>query len=95
MNDGKYKISVLITFYNQEMYVDQALSSVMSQTTDVPYKIIVGDDGSTDSTVEKLKGWIKEYPDQIEVLVQPRENDRKIYSRMQSFKKQISFIETG
>ena len=49
-------VSILISCYNVERFVDRGLSSITSQT----YKdceIIIVDDGSTDNTLKKLKEW--------------------------------------
>ena len=92
MNKENYKISVLVTFFNQEVYVDQALGSVMNQKTDIPYKVIVGDDGSTDGTVEKVEEWIRRYPDQIKLLIQPREKGREYIAGCRASKNRISLL---
>lgn len=63
-----YKISVLVTFYNQENYVDKALSSIFSQKTNFGFCVIIGDDGSSDGTIGKIDNWKEKYPD-IKVLV--------------------------
>lgn len=42
------KLSILVTFYNQEEYVDRAMNSIFSQKTNFDYEIIIGDDGSSD-----------------------------------------------
>ena len=68
----EYRVSVLVTFYNQEKYVDRALGSIISQKTDFGIKIIIGDDGSTDNTQYIIKEWIKKYPDTIELHVMKR-----------------------
>ncbi len=65
-------ISVLVTFYNQEKYVDAALSGIMKQVTDLPIHVIIGDDGSTDHTRERIFDWIKRYPEAIELHVMER-----------------------
>lgn len=79
MNDNDIKISVLITFYNQERFVDKALASVFSQNTDFQYKVIIGDDGSSDGTLDKVHYWQDKYPEQISVICQPRlENETNI-----------------
>lgn len=62
MEEKKAKVSVLITFYNQEKYVDDAIKSVMDQKTDFPFLIIAGDDGSSDGTVSKIKEWEGKIP---------------------------------
>jgi alpha-1,3-rhamnosyltransferase len=55
-------VSVIIPAYNHEMYIEEALQSVINQT----YKniqFIVIDDGSTDRTAEIIEKFIKKNPD--------------------------------
>lgn len=66
------RVSVLITFYNQEQYVDQALQSVIEQKTDFGVKILVGDDGSNDQTQERVRHWMDKFPGRIEMFVMER-----------------------
>jgi len=73
---GTVKISVLITTYNLEQYIDQTLSSVLGQNLNFKYEIIIGDDGSTDSTVKKINKWIEKYPDIISLHIMPRDHKR-------------------
>ena len=54
INDSSILVSVLITNYNGEKFIDKSLESVVNQT----YKnieIIVGDDASTDGSVTLIK----------------------------------------
>src|SRR5436190_24248466 len=46
-------ISVIVTAFNRERYIEQALESMLSQTL-TSLELIVVDDGSTDSTVERV-----------------------------------------
>ena len=48
------KISVIIPVYNSELYLEQCLDSVISQTLK-DIEIICVDDGSTDNSFEILK----------------------------------------
>ena len=73
-----FRVSVLITFYNQEKYVDKAIGSVINQKTDFGVKILVGDDGSSDGTCEKVKEWIQKYPDRIGLYVMDRHPGKHI-----------------
>ncbi|MBQ4262096.1 MAG: glycosyltransferase, partial [Ruminococcus sp.] len=50
--ENMFTVSVIITFYNQEKYVDATMQSVLDQKTDFDFEIIAGDDGSSDRTVE-------------------------------------------
>lgn len=57
------KISIIIPAYNVEKYIDSCLTSLVRQ--DLPlseYEIIVINDGSTDSTYNKVVGFAKNYP---------------------------------
>ena len=74
----KYRVSVLVTFFNQEQYVDRALNSIISQKTDFGVKIIVGDDGSTDTTRNKVKEWMNKYPDKVELHIMKRSPGKHI-----------------
>lgn len=76
MNDCM--ISVLITFYNQERYVDDAFKSVFMQKTSFPFEIIVGDDGSTDGTVDRIRKWQEKYPGKIRLFIQERDNKKNV-----------------
>ena len=48
-------VSVIIITYNQRQFIEQAVSSVLMQRTNFPFEILIGDDASTDGTVEILK----------------------------------------
>lgn len=67
------KVSVLLTFYNQEKYVDKALESILDQKTNFDYEVLVGDDGSCDHTIEKVQSWIDRFPQKVHLYVMPRE----------------------
>lgn len=75
---GKIRLSVLVTFYNQEKYVDKAIKSILDQKVDFEYEILVGDDGSEDSTQEKVKEWIKKYPSMIRMYIMERDDKKTI-----------------
>ena len=59
------QVSVIIPTYNGELYISQAVDSVLAQSCD-DYEIIVVDDGSTDNTVAALQP----YRDRITYLYQ-------------------------
>ena len=47
-------VTVLVTTYNQEKYIAQALDSVLAQKTDFPFEIYVSEDCGTDGTRDIL-----------------------------------------
>lgn len=63
-----YKVSIVITSYNLENYISQALDSILNQVTDYAFNIIVADDCSTDETVSILREYKQKYPEKIVLL---------------------------
>jgi glycosyltransferase involved in cell wall biosynthesis len=59
-------VSVIIPVYNRPKLVTRAIDSVLAQTSEALYEIIVVDDGSTDDTKESLHA----YRDRITLLEQ-------------------------
>lgn len=50
------KVTVLLSTYNGEKFLDEQLASISKQV-DVDIKLLVRDDGSTDKTVDILERW--------------------------------------
>lgn len=67
-DDNLYKVTVLVTCYNQSGYIERSLDSILSQKTSFPFRIVVSDDGSTDGSQAILQKYRNKYPVQIEVL---------------------------
>lgn len=68
------KISFLVTYYNQQQYVEKSLNSIIDINKPCDWEILIGDDGSTDQTVDKVKEYIKKYPENIKLYVMDRNN---------------------
>ena len=66
------KISVLVTAYNHEKYIAQALDSVLMQQVNCDVEIVVGEDASTDRTREIILDYERRYPGRIRVLLRDR-----------------------
>lgn len=58
-------IDILLAVYNGEKYLKAQLDSIFSQTFK-DFKIIIGDDNSSDSTYDIIKDYIKRFPGKIE-----------------------------
>lgn len=65
---NKPKVSVCVVTYNHDRYIKDCLFSVLSQQYDVQLEILVGDDGSTDRTLEIIKSIIESYPGIIKLF---------------------------
>lgn len=75
------KVSVLMTTYNTEKYIGEAIRSLVSQDLPFEWELLIGDDGSTDKTVDIVKDWINQYPQKIKVFVHSRDEKGKVGSR--------------
>ncbi len=67
MQDEKTpKVSVCVITYNHGEWLQDCLQSIVTQVTDFPFEVIVGDDCSTDGvTREILREFAEKYPDLI------------------------------
>ena len=71
------KISFCVTYYNQSRFVAQSLDSILALDMPCSFEILVGDDGSSDDTVAKVKEYQSRFPDRIHLFVMPRENGKE------------------
>lgn len=63
------EISILMLTYNHGKFVKKALDGIMMQKIDVPYEVIILDDGSADHTSQILKEYKKRYPELISLYL--------------------------
>lgn len=61
------KLSILTTCYNQKNEIEKLVQSVLKQNIPFEYEILIGDDGSTDGSVEYLRELEERYPNLIKV----------------------------
>ena len=59
----KYKISVLIPVYNVEQYIEKCAESLFKNTIANECEFIFTNDGSTDSSIQKLNTVIEKFPE--------------------------------
>ena len=62
-------IDIVFPTYNHEKYVIQAIESILSQNTKYLYRIIIGEDKSTDHTREIIQQYYKEHSDKIALVL--------------------------
>lgn len=67
------KVSILVTTYNQERLIAQAIESILTQQVDFAYEIVIGEDASTDRTREIVIALGRRYPDRVRVLLRDAE----------------------
>jgi glycosyltransferase involved in cell wall biosynthesis len=85
--------------YNHELYIKKAIDSVLMQVTNFKFKLIIGEDCSTDNTLKICKKYKDLYPDKIELLINEHNvganlNAKKTYSKcLESGAKYIAMLE--
>lgn len=72
MRSKGIKVSVCIITYNHEKFIRKCLEGVVNQKIEQEYKIIIGEDKSTDNTLEICKEYKEKYPHMIELLERPQ-----------------------
>ena len=70
-------VSVVVSTYNQENFIRQAIDSVLMQKANFEYEVLIGDDCSSDKTGEICAEYQKKFPDKIR-FVTAEVNVRKL-----------------
>ena len=68
------KVSVMITTYNHQAYIAQAIQSVLDQKTTFKYELLIGEDESSDGTREICQQFADQHPDIIKLFLNERKN---------------------
>ena len=72
--DYRMKVSVLVTTYNHENFIAQAIESILMQKTDFDFEILIGEDDSEDQTRTIVKNYKIRHPDRIKIFLNDRKN---------------------
>ncbi|HEU0252482.1 MAG TPA: glycosyltransferase [Pyrinomonadaceae bacterium] len=72
-DSSKPRVSILVTTYNQEHLITQAIDSILMQDVNFAYEIVIGEDASTDRTREIVIALGQQHPDKIRVLLRNEE----------------------
>lgn len=62
-------IDIVMLAYNHERYISQAIESVLNQETKYKYRILIGEDASTDKTREIVMKYYSKYSDRIALVL--------------------------
>lgn len=75
-------VSVIVTTYNHERHLEMALATILGQECDFDVEIVLGEDCSSDGTLEICKSYFQLNPEKITLIVSTenvgwRENYRR------------------
>ena len=65
MSKQDYILDLPMCVYNHEKYIAQAIEGVVNQVTSFKYRLLIGEDCSTDKSREIIEKYVKLYPDKI------------------------------
>lgn len=72
---GRDRVSVVTIFFNEDRFLAQAVTSVLSQTYG-DWELLLVDDGSTDGSTEVAKRYAAQYPSRVRYLEHPGHANR-------------------
>jgi glycosyltransferase involved in cell wall biosynthesis len=64
-------VSVCMVTYNHEKWIAQAIEGVLAQKTSFKYELVIGEDCSTDSTLEVIRSYVEKFPLLIRLVSNP------------------------
>lgn len=71
-------VSVCVQTYRHASFIEQCLNSILSQKTNFPFEIILGEDESDDGTREICERFAAQYSDKIRLFLRSRKDVIKI-----------------
>ncbi len=66
------KAGIVMVTYNQQPYIEQAITSILSQEFRGSFELIIGDDCSTDGTADIVRRFHERYPETIRLITSDR-----------------------
>lgn len=86
----KYTVSVRLMTYNHSAYVREALESILSQQTDFYVEVVVGDDFSTDGTLDIVREY--QSTEKIHIRILERKIGDEYWTKRQKLGRLYNFI---
>jgi glycosyltransferase involved in cell wall biosynthesis len=65
---GRVEVSILCITYMHEEFIARALESFLCQRTTFNYEIVVGDDASTDRTLDIVRRYQEQFPEKVRLV---------------------------
>lgn len=91
------KLSIIVISYNESKYLGAALESCLKQEGGHELEIIIGDDGSSDGSIDIIREYQEKYPEIIRYFVMERNNPQNVIPslRVSNVIKRGFFLATG
>ena len=86
----KYKVSIRLMTYNHADYIKQAMDGIMMQKTDFVFEVVIGDDFSTDHTLDIIETYTS--TDKIIIKILNRQIGDDYWKKRQEYGRLYNFI---
>ncbi len=85
-NNDNLTVAIFMVTYNHEKFISEAIKNIVTQKTNFQYKLFIGDDCSTDKTLEICKRYQNKHVDKIDIVSYPSnigatQNALNVYER--------------
>lgn len=67
-------VSIIVLAYQHADFIGQCLDGILEQNTEFSYEILIGEDGSTDGTLQAVKQYAKNHPEKIRLILHNPQN---------------------
>src|SRR5580704_12988523 len=68
MIEQEYFVEIPMCTFNIGKYIAQAIEGVLQQKTNFKYRLIIGEDWSTDDTRQIVRNYLNKYPSKLKVF---------------------------
>lgn len=89
-NDRQYTVSVRLMAYNHAKYIRQAMESILAQQTDFNVEVVVGDDFSTDGTLDIVREY--QSTEKIHIRILERKVGDAYWTKRQKLGRLYNFV---
>lgn len=91
MNNNGYKVSIRLMTYMHEPYIRQAMDGIMMQRTNFKVEVVIGDDFSTDNTLDLIR--LYQNTSKIQIKILEREKGDRYWIKRQKAGRLYNFID--
>lgn len=72
MSKDNALVDVVVVTYNHERFISEAIESILHQVCDFNYRVLIGEDCSTDGTRTICRSYAEKFPDKITLVEQSK-----------------------
>ena len=87
------KISFLVTYYQQKQYIAQSMEALLALKKPEEWEILIGDDGSSDGSIELAQSYVDRDPEHIRLYIMDRDPGKKYNSVERASLKETSLYD--